>query len=139
LTATREAAHPYSPKDLQHGRAAQDAGREELSMAQPQAEKRATRRFSLQLPVSVKKPVGSGAELITRTRDLSARGICFYVDEPLAEGAHLEFTMTLPPEVTLTESIHVRCAGRVVRVQPAKNGSTLVAAMIERYEFLGEH
>lgn len=101
---------------------------------QAQREQRATRRFSLQLPVSVKF---DSAEKLAQTRDVSARGICFYMDETLAEGADIEFTLTLPPEITLTESIRVHCKGKVVRVEPeGPAGRVGIAAIIERYEFL---
>jgi hypothetical protein len=47
--------------------------------------------------------------------------------------------MTLPPEITLTESIRVQCKGRVVRVENGqKDGKLAVAAVIEEYEFLPE-
>jgi hypothetical protein len=47
--------------------------------------------------------------------------------------------MTLPPEITLTESIRVQCKGRVVRVENgAGDGRIAVAAVIEEYEFLPE-
>ena len=108
-------------------------------MAQPRTERRATRRFSLQLPVAIKKPTDSSAELATRTHDISARGICFYIDEPVTEGAALEFTMTLPPEITLTESIRVHCKGKVVRVdENTSEGKVAVAAVIDEYEFLAD-
>ncbi len=58
-----------------------------------QAEKRATRRFALRLPVSVSDSGNSGAALAAQTRDVSARGICFYMDAPLATGADIEFTL----------------------------------------------
>ncbi|MFB3915285.1 MAG: PilZ domain-containing protein [Terriglobales bacterium] len=108
-------------------------------MSQVKAEKRSTRRFELRLPVSVKSPDQAGVELSAETRDVSARGICFCLQQPLAENTDLEFTLTLPPEITLTESIRVRCFGRVVRVEPGtRPGTMAVAAVIERYEFLGE-
>ena len=107
-------------------------------MAQPQQEQRATRRFSLRLPVSVKF-TESGPEKNAQTRDVSARGICFYLDQPLSEGSEIEFTLTLPPEITLTDSIRVHCKGKVVRVEPDQaSGRVGVAAIIERYEFLAE-
>jgi len=31
-----------------------------------------------------------------QTRDVSARGICFYMDAPLTTGSEIEFTLTLP-------------------------------------------
>ena len=46
--------------------------------------------------------------------------------------------MTLPPEITLTESIRVQCKGRVVRVDGNSGGRMAVAAVIEEYEFLPE-
>jgi hypothetical protein len=103
-----------------------------------QAEKRATRRFALRLPVSVSDG-NTGAALAAQTRDVSARGICFYMDAPLTTGADIEFTLTLPPEITLTESIRVRCKGKVVRVENGMADAKVpVAAVIDEYEFLAE-
>ncbi len=108
-------------------------------MPQPQQEQRATRRFSLRLPLAVKYSDGLVQERVAQTRDVSARGVCFYMDTSIAEGSEIEFTLTLPPEITLTESIRVHCRGRVVRVDPATNGGKVgIAAVIDRYEFLAE-
>jgi len=101
-------------------------------------EKRATRRFALRLPVSVRYGE-SEEEREAQTRDVSARGICFYVDTAIQAGSAIDFTLTLPPEITLTESIKVRCKGRVVRVEAGDSGGKLaVAAVIDEYEFLAE-
>ena len=106
---------------------------------QEKQEKRSTRRFALRLPVSVVYNQSEGQGTQAQTRDVSARGICFYVDAPIENGAPLEFTLTLPPEITLTESIRVRCTGRVVRVDAnAPNGKVAVAAVIDEYEFLSD-
>ena len=108
-------------------------------MAETQAkEKRATRRFALRLPVSVR--YGETAEEhAAQTRDVSARGICFYVDSAIQAGSAINFTLTLPPEITLTESIRVRCKGRVVRVEGGTPvGKMAVGAVIDEYEFLAE-
>jgi len=108
-------------------------------MAEPQQDKRATRRFALRLPVSVSYAENGGQEKTAQTRDVSARGICFYVDSAIAAGSPIEFTLTLPPEITLTESIRVRCKGKVVRVdETATDGKVAVAAVIDEYEFLAE-
>jgi hypothetical protein len=57
----------------------------------------------------------------------------------MATGSLIEFTLTLPPEITLTESIRVRCKGKVVRVDQALMDTKLpVAAVIDEYEFLAE-
>src|SRR5580765_8516685 len=107
------------------------------SMAEVPQEKRATRRFALRLPVAVNYTTPTTPEKQAQTRDVSARGICFYVDSTIEEGSPIEFTLTLPPEITLTESIHVRCKGKVVRVdEPSEEGKVAVAAVIEEYEFL---
>ena len=108
-------------------------------MAETEREKRATRRFALRLPVSVAYTDDGAQEKTAQTRDVSARGICFYVDSAIAAGAPIEFTLTLPPEITLTESIRVRCKGKVVRVDDGgPEGKVAVAAVIEEYEFLSE-
>jgi hypothetical protein len=104
-----------------------------------QAEKRATRRFALRLPVSVNYAGETSVALPAQTRDVSARGICFYLDAPLNAGSAIEFTLTLPPEITLTESIRVRCKGKVVRVDDGlADAKVPVAAVIDEYEFLSE-
>ena len=95
-----------------------------------QDNKRATRRFALRLPVSVTYTEDGVQEKAAQTRDVSARGICFYVDSAIAAGS--------PIEITLTESIRVRCKGKVVRVDDGKEGRVAVAAVIDEYEFLSE-
>jgi PilZ domain len=106
-------------------------------MAEAHPEKRGTRRFALRLPVSVAQTANGSHEKAAQTRDVSARGICFYLDAAIAAGSGIEFTLTLPPEITLTESIRVRCKGEVVRVEEgASNGKTAIAAVINEYEFL---
>ena|SRR5215470_12016582 len=107
-------------------------------MSQPQQEKRATRRFSLKLPVSIRFTNGGVHEFAAETRDVSARGVFFYVDRRLSEGSNVEFTLTLPPEITLTESIRVRCKGRVVRVEDGAEDKLGVGAVIDQYDFVAE-
>lgn len=110
-------------------------------MAEPQQEKRGARRFALRVPVSVNRDISSSnahAET-AQLRDVSARGIAFYIESGISQGSAIGFTLTLPPEITLTESIRVQCKGRVVRVEEtAPEGRVTVAAVIEEYEFLPE-
>lgn len=104
-----------------------------------QEEKRGTRRFALRLPLTVSYAENGKSEKAAQTRDVSARGICFYTDSAMDAGSEIEFTLTLPPEITLTESIRVRCKGKIVRVEDtAPNGKVAVAAVIHEYEFLAE-
>jgi PilZ domain len=108
-------------------------------MAEVEQDKRATRRFALRLPLAVNYRENGTAERSAQTRDVSARGICFYVDASVEPGAAIEFTLTLPPEITLTESIQVRCKGKVVRVDHSNpDGKVAVAAVIDEYEFLSQ-
>ncbi len=108
-------------------------------MAEAQQDKRATRRFALRLPVAVTSSEEGSQGTIAQTRDVSARGICFYLDSAVAAGSAIEFTLTLPPEITLTESIRVQCKGKIVRVDDVvTDGKMAVAAVIDEYEFLSE-
>jgi hypothetical protein len=108
-------------------------------MPEPQQEKRAARRFALRVPVTVEHGENDPASEVAQIRDVSARGICFFLDSVVNQGSPIGFTLTLPPEITLTESIRVQCKGRVVRVENGReDGKLAVAAVIEEYEFLPE-
>lgn len=110
----------------------------EKDMAEAQ-EKRAARRFALKIPVSIAREDTKFSEA-AQIRDVSARGISLYLDSPIAQGSPIGFTLTLPPEITLTESIRVQCKGRVVRIEDGTTeGKMAVAAVIEEYEFLPEN
>jgi hypothetical protein len=105
-------------------------------MAEAQ-EKRAARRFALRIPVAVARDGNSNHDEAAQIRDVSARGISLYLEAPIAQGSPIGFTLTLPPEITLTESIRVQCKGRVVRIEDGTvDGKMAVAAVIEEYEFL---
>ncbi len=106
-------------------------------MAEAQQEKRAARRFALRIPVAVARGEETSYKESAEIRDVSARGISLYLDSPIEQGSPIGFTLTLPPEITLTESIRVQCKGRIVRIEDNSGGGKLaVAAVIEEYEFL---
>ena len=107
-------------------------------LSEAEQEQRNTRRFALQLPVSVKYVEGAAKEQIAQTRDVSARGVFFYMDSNVKVGSDLEFTLTLPSEITLTDSIRVRCKGKVVRVEDKGSDRIGVAAAIDQYDFISE-
>jgi hypothetical protein len=108
-------------------------------MQEAQQEKRAARRFPLRVPISVSRNGGANYGEAAQIRDVSARGISLYIDSPIEKDSPIGFTLTLPPEITLTESIRVQCKARVVRVDDsAPDGKMAVAAVIEEYEFLPE-
>lgn len=99
-------------------------------------ERRASRRFALNLPVMVRRPGDAGAsELRAETRDVSFRGLYFLIEGSFEAGMPIEFVLTLPKEITLAGDVHIRCYGQVVRVEPL-NSHRGVAARIDRYEFL---
>ena len=102
-------------------------------MTQPQTEKRATRRFVLDLPVEVKFFDNGTYEVTGRTRDVSSRGVFFYLHSEITEGAPIEFVMTLPAEITFASPIRVHCVGKVVRVEKTSNGQGIAVA-IDKYD-----
>jgi len=106
-------------------------------MGQPGPEKRSIRRVPLDLPISVKFVDNGKREVAGHTRDVSARGVFMYLDTEVRVGAAIEFVMTLPREITLSEPVRVRCSGIVRRVE--KTGREQgVAVSINKYDFIDE-
>jgi len=106
-------------------------------MAQPQPEKRSTRRFSFDLPISVRFLANGRRDMAGHTRDVSSRGVFMYLEGEIEADAPIEFVMTLPPEITLSESMRVRCVGRVLRVDRSAQEQG-VAVAIDQYDFVSE-
>lgn len=108
-------------------------------------ERRVGQRFPYLLPLSLRQGAGS-VEGVGFTQDLSSRGVFFFTDAPLVDGAEIELTLRMPSEITLGESMPVRCRGRILRITrpagPAPNvsaGSETkigVAVRLECYEYL---
>ncbi len=106
-------------------------------------ERRAGQRFSYLLPLSLRI---SGSEGVGFTQDLSSRGVFFFTDAPLTEGSAIELTLRMPSEITLGESMPVRCRGHILRiVRPAAHDGSApdsakigVAVRLEGYEYLAE-
>lgn len=72
------------------------------------------------------------AESVGFTQDVSSRGVFFFTDAALEEGAKVELTFQMPSEVTLGESMRVRCQGRILRVvKPVAAGNSLASARAE--------
>ncbi|MGH9669758.1 MAG: PilZ domain-containing protein [Terriglobales bacterium] len=106
-------------------------------MAERGIENRQNRRFSLSLPVALRSASGGARTGAGRTRDVCAHSAFFYTDAAPQVGSELEFTFTLPAEITLTEGFLVHCKGKVVRVDAA-NGKIGVAALIRQYDLVPE-
>jgi hypothetical protein len=85
-------------------------------------ERRIGQRFPFNVPVSLRE-VSTDTEGLGFTQDLSSRGAFLFTDMALTEGAEIELTLRMPSEITLGESMRVRCRGRVLRViRAADNG-----------------
>jgi len=113
-------------------------------------ERRVGQRFPYVLAVSFRQATDS-IEGMAFTQDLSSRGVFFFTDAPLSEGSEIELTLRMPSEITLGESMPVRCRGRILRiVRPAAAPSKAlpdadrtetkigVAVRFDGYEYLPE-
>jgi hypothetical protein len=97
-------------------------------------ERRGAQRFEVHLPLSVQF---DGRTVPGFIQDLSGRGIFFYAETTLPEGAAVELTFTMPSEITLAESMPVRCMGRVLRASASPSGQRNgIAARLASYQYL---
>lgn len=89
-------------------------------------------RFPLHLPVTLRV---SAEEYHAETRDISAGGILFYTETPIALGSAVQFTIRMPGETLGAEKdVRVMCEGRVVRCS-GENTGQIVAVAIDEYQF----
>jgi hypothetical protein len=111
-----------------------------------QVERRAGQRFPYLLSLSLREPTGP-VEGVGFTQDVSSRGVFFFTDAALIEGSEIELTLRMPSEITLGDSMPVRCRGRILRVvRPASSPCNSisgqsetkigVAVRLECYEYL---
>jgi hypothetical protein len=77
-------------------------------------ERRATRRFLMRLPLTVRwtdeSVVGEAA---TESREVSSRGLYFHLPKGLRSGAPVEIVMTLP----YASGVSAACCGPVPRIR----------------------
>lgn len=103
-------------------------------------ERRTARRYDLSLPVTVRLPINrEPGSHNGQTRDISTRGVYFTMQKDLAPGTEVDFTLTLPAEITRGTEVFVRAHGRVVRVDKRHDDQLPdvgVAAVIERYDII---
>ena len=103
-------------------------------------ERRLARRYDLSLPVNIRMPINREPRTHSgQTRDISTRGVYFTMRDGLATGAELDFTLTLPSEITRGAEVFVRAHGRVIRVDRHSDDdheTVGVAAVIERYDIV---
>ncbi len=105
-------------------------------------EQRRTRRFKLQLPLSITR---SGAERVTLaglTSNISSSGVMFTTETEPDLGGPIEYVINLNHEGP--QAVSIRCMGKVLRadrIAPASESAGtnfLIAATLERYEFVRE-
>jgi hypothetical protein len=96
-------------------------------------EQRKTRRFTLQLPVALKRAGGLRLSDAGFTKNISSCGVLFTAGRELDVGGAIEFVITLIDEKT--NPVTLKCVGKVVRQRTA-DGISDVAATVERYEFV---
>jgi hypothetical protein len=111
-------------------------------------ERRVGQRFPYLLATSFRQ-TSDGIEGLGFTQDLSSRGVFFLTDAPLTEGSEIELTLRMPSEITLGQSMPVRCKGHILRIVrpngtlsiPASSMAQAkigVAVRLECYEYLPE-
>jgi PilZ domain len=96
----------------------------------PANDRRERQRFKITAPVTLF--IGD-REIPAYTRDLSNRGVYFYLapaDSPQID-LEFEFTVELPPEITLSSFCQIRCKGRTVRAEEALDMSGVAAEILE--------
>jgi len=102
-------------------------------------ERRGSQRFRISAPLTV---IAGDREISAYTRDLSNRGVYFYLS--LADSALIdrdfEFLIEMPSEITLSSSCQIRCRGKLVRKEMTSRNLTGagVAAEILDYSILRE-
>jgi hypothetical protein len=100
-------------------------------------ERRTAQRFHIKLPMTVRWTSESAVgEARTESKDVSSRGVYFFLPKDVKNGSPVEIVLTLPHEITLAGPVRVRCLGRVQRSEEEDEGRQGIVAEIERYEFL---
>jgi PilZ domain len=105
-------------------------------------EQRRTRRFKLQLPLSVTRAGADRVTLAGFTKNISSSGVLFTTEREPDLGGPIEYIITLNHEGG--PSVNLRCMGKVLRADRVQPGSDhqlpafQIAATLERYEFVRE-
>ena len=97
-------------------------------------EQRKTRRFTLQLPISLTRAGNIRLSDAGFTKNISSCGVLFTAQRELDLGGAIEFVITLIDESN--NPVSLRCMGKVVRQINGPGQAGTVAATVERYEFV---
>jgi hypothetical protein len=102
-------------------------------------EQRRTRRFKLQLPLSITRTGAERVMFAGHTDNISSSGVLFTSEREPDLGGPIEYIITLNHEDS--QSVNLRCMGKVLRtgrIEQEAQGGYQVAATLERYEFVRE-
>ena len=103
-------------------------------------ERRMTRRYNLSLPLTVHLPNNQEpGPFDEQTRDISIRSVYFTTQTDIVPGPVIDFTLTLPGEITRGTEVSVRAQGHVVRVDKRcdEDHETIgVAVVIKQYDIV---
>jgi PilZ domain len=103
-------------------------------------ENRRTRRFKLQLPVSITRTGAERVAFAGLTSNISSSGVLFTAEREPDLGGPIEYIITLNHEGA--QAVNLRCMGKVLRANPVEREKSdsgfQVAATLERYEFVRE-
>ena len=101
-------------------------------------EQRRTRRFQLELPLSIIRAGSEAIVLHGLTKNISSSGVLFTSGSSPDLGGPIEYVITL--NQAGPQPVSLRCVGKVVRSERthAKDAQRAfqVAATLERYEFV---
>ncbi len=107
-------------------------------MPKPERERRHSKRFSMELPATIREQ--DGTEQKCTTRVISTGGAFIYCNAELVDNGAIDLVMILPPEIIGgSETKWVCCHGRVVRTEKASDsGQQGWALKTERLEVMPE-
>ena len=100
-------------------------------------DQRGRQRFSVNAPLTV---IVEDREIAAYTRDLSNRGVYFYLDQADSGliGGEFDFRVQLPPEITLSTCCLIHGKGRVLRTDSGSRQYAGIAAEILSYSMQRE-
>jgi hypothetical protein len=103
-------------------------------------EQRRTRRFQLELPLSITRAGAARVTLAGKTMNISSTGVLFTAGAEPDLGGPIEYVITLSRDGPQT--VNIRCVGKVLRSERIQQStqeerrSFQIAATLERYEFI---
>jgi len=99
-------------------------------------DRRSVPRYLLSLPVSA-RAAQDAEPFAGMSRDISVRGIYFFIDQLLATGSVLDLSFTMPADITEGMEVFVVVQGRILRVEGESDAERIgVAVVIDKHEIV---